>query len=93
MLSERPSVWADANERLLGGQYAELVEDLHSVVHQVVFTSPTRAAVLFDLITPSGYSSHDVIGHAVLVDGRWLVTIDTTCDQVSVAEVECDLSL
>jgi hypothetical protein len=92
-LSERPAVWAAANQALVEGQYGEMVEGLHAVVDEVVFTSPTRAVVRFDLITSTGYRSADQIGHAVLVDGRWLVTIETTCEQVSIAGVRCDMSL
>jgi hypothetical protein len=92
-LSERPAVWSAANKALVEGQYGEMVEGLRAVVDEVVFTSPTRAAVRFDLVTPAGYGSADQVGHAVLVDGRWLVTIETTCQQVSIAGVQCDMSL
>jgi hypothetical protein len=92
-LSERPAVWSAANQALVEGEYGEMVEGLYAVVDEVVFTSPTRAAVRFDLVTPGGYGSNDQIGHAVLVNGRWLVTIETTCTQVAIAGVQCDMSL
>jgi hypothetical protein len=91
-LSERPAVWFAANKALVEGQYGDMVEGLHAVVHEVVFTSPTGAAVRFDLAS-AGYSSADQIGRALLVDGRWVVAIETTCAQASIAGVQCDMSL
>ena len=92
--SERPNVWIAANQQLVEGEYAGYVEGGSAVVEEVVFISPTHAAVRFQLSRPDGGVPQSVeIGDAVLVDGRWLVGIDTTCALVSLAGVECDMSL
>ena len=82
--SERPNVWIAANQQLVEGEYAGYVEGGSAVVDEVVFISPTHAAVRFQLSRPRGSVPQSVdIGDAVLVDGRWLVGIDTTCALVS----------
>ena len=93
--SERPNVWIAANQQLAVGEYAQFAEGMSAVVDEVVFISPTHAAVRFQLSKPGGGSVPQSveIGDAVLVDGRWLVGIDTTCALVSYASVECDMSL
>jgi hypothetical protein len=91
-LSERPAVWLAANQQLVE-DFGPMVQDLHSHVDEVVFTSPTHAAVRFQLITESNVVPGDQIGDAVLQDGRWLVAITTTCELVSLASVQCDMSL
>jgi hypothetical protein len=88
--SERPNVWIAANQQVEAGEYAGYVEGMSAVVDEVVFISPTHAAVRFQL---SRVPQSVDIGDAVLVDGRWLVGIDTTCAVVSLANVECDMSL
>lgn len=92
-LSERPAVWADANRQLVE-RHGEIVEDLHAEVDEVVFTSPTHAAVRFrHIASDPGVPRGPFIGDAVLVDGRWLVAITTTCERVAVAGVTCDMTL
>ncbi|MFL6205922.1 MAG: hypothetical protein ACJ739_11285 [Acidimicrobiales bacterium] len=92
--SERPRVWIVANQQVEAGEYAGFVEGMSAAVDEVVFISPTHAAVRFQLRRPGGSVPQSVdIGDAVLVDGRWLVGIETTCALVSTANVECDMSL
>lgn len=92
-LVDRPEVWVPAYEEMLAGQYGDLVRDIRAEVDDVVFTTPTDAAVRYrqlassDLV-PSGY----VIGFAVFVDGRWVVNVETPCERISITGVQCDLS-
>ena len=52
------------------------------------FTSPTKAAVLYDYSTSAGFPNR--IGHAVLVRSRWKVTRATVCnDFEQLAGVRC----
>jgi hypothetical protein len=93
-LSERPAVWTEANRQLTEGQYGEAVKDLQAEVDAVVFTAPTHAVVRFRFIASADVVTDEwKLGEAVLVDGRWLVAIRTTCDEVMVAGVSCDTSL
>jgi hypothetical protein len=92
--SERPAVWSAANQQLQEGEYGGFVEDLSAVVDEVVFIDPTHAAVRFRLTGTQVPIPQAVdIGEAVLVDGRWLVAIETTCTLVASANVSCDMSL
>jgi hypothetical protein len=92
-LSERPAVWLAANLALVEGPYGEAVRDQRATVDEVVFTSPTHAAVRFQLVASDERVPRDHLGEAVLVDGRWLVAIATTCGLVQLASVQCDMSL
>jgi hypothetical protein len=88
--SERPAAWAAANRQLEEGPYGELVEGIGAEVDEVVFTDPTRATVRFRL---DGVAMDWAMGRALLVDGRWVVAIETTCTLVATANVRCDPSL
>lgn len=91
---ERPEVWAHANQALVEGEYGEAVRDQRAEVDAVVFTSPIHAAVRFHLVASSELvPQDDRIGDAVLVDGRWLVAITTPCSLISLAGVQCDMTL
>jgi hypothetical protein len=90
---ERPEVWLDANQRFLDGPYGDAARDLRAEVDAVVFTSPTHAAVRYQLVTSDDRVPRYQIGDAVLVDGRWLVAITTPCNLLELASVHCDMSL
>ncbi|MGZ4690733.1 MAG: hypothetical protein ACXVIM_05895 [Acidimicrobiia bacterium] len=72
------------------GPYAQQVKDASAKVTDVVFTSPTEAAVRYD-IDIKNYSSNftDRIGKALFVDGRWKVAKVTVCADISLAGVTC----
>jgi len=54
----------------------------------VVFTSPTKAAVRYDILIPNdNFTSR--IGNAIFVDGRWKVARATVCTDLSLAGVTC----
>jgi hypothetical protein len=55
---------------------------------EIRFTSPTKAAVLYDYSTSAGFPNR--IGHAVLDGSRWKVTRATVCnDFEQLAGVRC----
>jgi hypothetical protein len=87
-------VWIEANRQLVEGEFGSVVADLRAEVDEVVFTAPTKAVVRFSFRASSELVPTEMrLGEAVLVDGRWLVAIRTTCEAVSDAGVQCDLSL
>ncbi len=96
-LRERPEVWVDANERFKQQHpdYAAMVSHVHGEVDEIVFTAPDRASVRFRLIAddPSIPAPGERIGVAVLIDGVWKLSIDTSCELIGLAGVECDHSL
>jgi len=57
-------------------------------VRDIRFTSPTKAAVLYDYSSSVGFPGR--IGHAVRVGGQWKVTRATVCtDFAQLAAVQC----
>ncbi len=91
--SERPAVWIAASQQLAEGEYAGFVDDMSAVVDDVVFRDPTHAAVRFRLDLPNSPTPPSVdIGEAVVVDGRWLVSIETSCALLQTVNVQCDMS-
>ena len=56
---------------------------------------PTEAAVRFTLSSdnPSTPAPGERIGQAVLIDGTWKVSIDTSCGLLALAGIECDYSI
>lgn len=56
---------------------------------QLVFTSPTTAALFFTVTYQQGVPYGTKIGQAVLEDGSWLVTKDTYCGLLAFAGATC----
>jgi hypothetical protein len=90
-LSERPEVWLAAAHEVTLGPNWELIQEIEERVDAVVFVSPTRAVLRFQLIAPGVPRDH--IGEALLVDGRWVMAVATSCELFSLAGVTCDMSL
>ena len=92
-LSERPAVWLAAAHEVTLTQYWETIQGIREQVDEVVFVSPTHAFLRFQLISEDPVVPRDHIGEAVLVDGRWVMAIATSCDLFSLTGVMCDMSL
>jgi hypothetical protein len=96
-LRERPEVWLDAQARFRQERpdYAAMAPEVYAVVHDIVFTAPDRASVRFSLLSdnPSIPAPGERIGEAVLIDGAWKVSIETSCGLIALAGVECNYSL
>ena len=96
-LRERPEVWADSNERFKLEQpdYAAMAPEVYPEVHDIVFTAPIARASDFTLKSdnPSIPAPGERIGEAVLIDGVWKVSIDTSCGLVALAGIECNYSI
>lgn len=60
-----------------------------SQVHDIVFTSATSAAVVYDIYLDGSPVVTDQLGHARLVDGTWRVTRETICTDVGLANKHC----
>jgi hypothetical protein len=68
--------------------YGQQVTDARAgATIDVVFTSATRAAVRFSVVT--GASSYPFLGEVVLTDAGWRVTRDTWCHEISLAGKQC----
>ncbi|HET6968382.1 MAG TPA: hypothetical protein VFI44_08905 [Ornithinibacter sp.] len=90
---DRPEVWLPLNTALFESEYGEILRDLHAVVDDVAFTSPSHAAVRFELLAsdervPQAY----YIGDARLLDGRWVVDVTTPCFTAAATGFECDFT-
>jgi hypothetical protein len=91
---ERSDVWLAASEEW--GQIPSnegVAESLYAEVHEIVFTSADRASVRFSLMSrdTEAPALGNQIGEAVLIDGQWKVSIETSCGLVAMGGVECDL--
>jgi hypothetical protein len=61
-------------------------------IDEVIFINPSEATVRYDIVLP-GYSIPefpDLLGGAVMVEGRWKVTRTNVCDDLALAAVRCD---
>ncbi len=56
----------------------------------LVFTSPTAASVIYDLVIEDWNDFPNRLGQALLIDGRWQVSRATGCNDLSLAGVTCD---
>ncbi len=70
------------------GAFAEQVKSASAKVLEVVFTSPTEAAVRYDIVTSTS-RFNGLIGGAVSVNGSWKVARSTMCKDISLAGVSC----
>lgn len=61
-------------------------------VGQIVFTSPTMAALFFTVTYQDGVPYGTQIGHAVLENGSWLVSRDTYCGLMAFGGAACPAS-
>lgn len=61
-------------------------------VGQIVFTSPTDAALFFTVTYQDGAPYGTQIGHAVLENGSWLVSRDTYCGLMAFGGASCPAS-
>jgi hypothetical protein len=91
-LSERPAVWRASANAVKAGPNWELVQSLRWHVDEVVFVSPTHAVASFGYTSDGGMAS-DFLGDALLVDGRWVMAIATSCELFDLTGDSCDMSL
>lgn len=71
------------------GSYAGIAATVEVDIVEIVFTSPTKASVLYDLIGVPGTFGTGRIGEARLIDGHWKVTRATVCADLALAQVSC----
>jgi hypothetical protein len=76
-------------DQVARGPYAASVKISSARVTQVVFTSPTEAAVRFDILLGAQVDFANEIGHAVLANGTWKVTRTTVCADLVKANAPC----
>ena len=94
---ERPNVWRDADRRFREEHpdYLEWSKEVYGVVHEIVFTAPDRASVRRSLVSdnPEIPAPGERIAEAVLIDGVWKISIETSCSDIGLAGIECDYSI
>jgi hypothetical protein len=94
---ERPNVWRDADTRFREEHpdYLEWSKEVYGVVHEIVFTAPDRASVRRSLVSddPDIPAPGERIGEAVLVDGVWKISIESSCSDLGLAGIQCDYSI
>jgi hypothetical protein len=93
LLSQRPEVWLAAANATTQTQYWDLVQEIREEVDEVVFVSPTHAVFRFQLVSDDPIVPREHIGEALLLDGRWVMAIATSCELFSLVGVTCDMSL
>ncbi len=76
-------------EQIRNGSFAQQVKDATAKVTDVVFTSPTEAAVRYDIDVANYSNFTDRIGKALLIDGHWKVARVTVCADISLAGGNC----
>ena len=81
--------FAAINEKLLAGPFAAQVKTAQIVLDDVVFESPTRAALAYHVHEPNYTDLSARFGEAVLVDGAWKITRATYCGDVALAGLVC----
>ena len=94
---ERPNVWLDAAERFRDEHpdYFEWAKEVYSVRRRSCSRLRTTRSVRYTLKSdnPDVPAPGERIGEAVLIDGRWKVSIDTSCRDLALAGIECDYSI
>ncbi len=76
-------------DKVAHGQYADPVKVSRVRVTQVVFTSPTEATALFDILLGSQVDFANRVGQAIAVNGTWKVTRSTICSDLARASAPC----
>jgi hypothetical protein len=76
-------------EQIRNGAFAQQVKDATAHVTEVVFTSPTEAAVRYDINIANYTDFTGRIGKALLIDGHWKVARVTVCADISLAGGNC----
>jgi hypothetical protein len=76
-------------EEIRNGTFAQQVKDATAKVTEIVFTSPTEAAVRYDINVANYSNFTDRIGKALFIDGRWKVARVTVCADISLASGNC----
>lgn len=71
------------------GPYASALRDVWVHINEIVFASPTEAAVLYDLVGDHVTYATGRIGHVHLVDGHWKVTRATVCADLALTRTSC----
>ncbi len=92
-LNERPAVWLNSAHGVAAGDYWDLVQGIQEEIDDVVFVSPTHAVVRFRFLSPDPIVPRDHIGDALLVDGRWVMATETSCELFALTGNTCDMSL
>jgi hypothetical protein len=76
-------------EQVAHGQYASSVKISSARVAEIVFISPTEAAVRFDILLGIEINFGNRIGQALFTNGSWKVSRATLCSDLARAGAPC----
>lgn len=79
---------AEAREQVAEGGFSGEADTAKAVVEELVFTDPDETWFRYRVET-SGTGLSDRYGIAVLIDGTWLITRNTVCQDLSMAGGDC----
>lgn len=79
---------AEAREQVAEGGFSGEADTAKAIVEELVFTEPDEAWFRYRVET-SGTGLSNRYGIAVLIDGTWLITRNTVCQDLSMAGGDC----
>lgn len=79
---------AEAREQVRSAGYATEASNADAIVEELVFTTPTEAWFRYRVET-GGIGLNERYGIAVQIDGAWLITRATICQDLSMAGGSC----
>lgn len=84
----------EAREAAFEGGFSAEAQSASAIIDELVFTTPTEAWFRYQVETggidrPSTVSLSNRYGIAVLIDGKWLITRDTVCQDLAMANGDC----
>lgn len=87
-LLDDPTGVAEAREQVRVGGYETEASNAEAIVEELVFTTPTEAWFRYRVET-GGIGLNERYGIAVQIDGVWLITRATLCQDLSMAGGSC----
>ena len=79
----------DVLSKLRAGAFKEQVNSAQMKLNDLVFLSPTKAAIKYEIDVPNYSNFTNRFNEAELVDGKWKLARYGWCNDVSLAGVQC----
>jgi hypothetical protein len=84
-----PRGMEDVWNQLITGPFGKEAQAAETIFRDLVFLSPTRAAVQYDVHIPNYTDFNGRFAEYVLVDGTWKETRESLCRDISLAGITC----
>jgi hypothetical protein len=81
--------FADVMKQLRAGSFKQQVDDAQMKLNDVVFLSPTEAAIRYEIDIPNYSTFSNRFTEAHLINGQWKLARAGWCNDVSMAGVQC----